>query len=263
MNRGSRNDPCHCGSGKKYKKCCLATDAARVTQLDAAVVDVYRPAALPITNNRFVPAIACLKENDKDKEQDKQTDDECLFVLVRASRPLDELAAIDEAGFDLDSLPDAADGVVGPGCLRYLDKIGYRTMPGIGLDSLKFFSEEESEGEICEYCGHVHPVDDDSFDNEEKHYREFDDEEIETNSAGMVEFIQRLASIPIEKLNTLEVADTLVRLCESGFTREEALVMVLETMMEEVKRVTESGGSEPDVTHFASALARLPEGSTE
>ncbi len=25
MNIG-RNDPCHCGSGKKYKKCCLAKD---------------------------------------------------------------------------------------------------------------------------------------------------------------------------------------------------------------------------------------------
>ncbi|MCA9008651.1 MAG: SEC-C domain-containing protein, partial [Planctomycetaceae bacterium] len=23
-----RNDPCHCGSGKKYKKCCLASDLA-------------------------------------------------------------------------------------------------------------------------------------------------------------------------------------------------------------------------------------------
>lgn len=26
-----RNDPCHCGSGKKYKKCCAATDQARLT----------------------------------------------------------------------------------------------------------------------------------------------------------------------------------------------------------------------------------------
>ena len=24
-----RNDPCPCGSGKKYKKCCLAEDEAR------------------------------------------------------------------------------------------------------------------------------------------------------------------------------------------------------------------------------------------
>lgn len=25
-----RNDPCHCGSNKKYKKCCLATDLSQV-----------------------------------------------------------------------------------------------------------------------------------------------------------------------------------------------------------------------------------------
>ena len=24
-----RNEPCHCGSGKKYKRCCLDTDASR------------------------------------------------------------------------------------------------------------------------------------------------------------------------------------------------------------------------------------------
>jgi hypothetical protein len=26
--RPGRNDPCHCGSGKKYKQCCLEKDAA-------------------------------------------------------------------------------------------------------------------------------------------------------------------------------------------------------------------------------------------
>jgi hypothetical protein len=33
-----RNDPCHCGSGKKYKQCCLAKDeaAARVARAKAA-----------------------------------------------------------------------------------------------------------------------------------------------------------------------------------------------------------------------------------
>ena len=25
-----RNDPCHCGSGRKYKKCCLEKDAGRL-----------------------------------------------------------------------------------------------------------------------------------------------------------------------------------------------------------------------------------------
>jgi hypothetical protein len=33
-----RNDPCHCGSGKKYKQCCLGTDEekARVARAKAA-----------------------------------------------------------------------------------------------------------------------------------------------------------------------------------------------------------------------------------
>lgn len=31
-----KNDPCHCGSGNKYKKCCLAKDdAARIAELNA------------------------------------------------------------------------------------------------------------------------------------------------------------------------------------------------------------------------------------
>ena len=31
-----RNDPCHCGSGKKYKKCCLAKDDAAESKEVAA-----------------------------------------------------------------------------------------------------------------------------------------------------------------------------------------------------------------------------------
>jgi len=33
-----RNEPCHCGSGKKYKQCCLAKDeaAARAARAEAA-----------------------------------------------------------------------------------------------------------------------------------------------------------------------------------------------------------------------------------
>jgi len=29
--RPGRNQPCHCGSGRKYKHCCLETDAAQAT----------------------------------------------------------------------------------------------------------------------------------------------------------------------------------------------------------------------------------------
>jgi hypothetical protein len=39
--RPGRNEPCHCGSGKKYKQCCLAKDeaAAAKARADAAAAN--------------------------------------------------------------------------------------------------------------------------------------------------------------------------------------------------------------------------------
>lgn len=41
-----RNDPCHCGSGKKYKQCCLAKDEAkeRAARAQAAEKAAREPA---------------------------------------------------------------------------------------------------------------------------------------------------------------------------------------------------------------------------
>jgi hypothetical protein len=52
--RPGRNDPCHCGSGSKYKKCCLEKDeaarvAAAATQAAAAAA---APAAAPPVDER-------------------------------------------------------------------------------------------------------------------------------------------------------------------------------------------------------------------
>jgi hypothetical protein len=241
MTKPSRNDPCPCGSGKKYKKCCLTADAARVTQLDAAVVDIFQPAAVRTGHYGFVPAIACLKETDTVE------DDKFLFTLVRASRPLPRSRAIDEAIGDLDSVPDAADDAVGPGCLRYLDKIGYRRVSEIGLDQLAFPSMENSN-DAFDYD------DDDDSDDDDI----FDGDDFEADSAEMVEFIQRLASIPVAELNTSELGETLSRLCQSGLTREEAIVTVLQALIDEIK-TEESDASAPDRARFSSALARLSE----
>lgn len=47
-----RNDPCHCGSGKKYKKCCLHEDEASPTSMtpsnDPALLESHDLADLPI-----------------------------------------------------------------------------------------------------------------------------------------------------------------------------------------------------------------------
>lgn len=38
-----RNATCHCGSGKKYKKCCLSADEANLAALRKAVASADRP----------------------------------------------------------------------------------------------------------------------------------------------------------------------------------------------------------------------------
>jgi hypothetical protein len=40
-----RNDPCHCGSGKKYKKCHLRGDEARELRVGDKVMERIREAA--------------------------------------------------------------------------------------------------------------------------------------------------------------------------------------------------------------------------
>jgi SEC-C motif len=44
--RPGRNEPCHCGSGRKYKQCCLAKDeaAASKARADAATHEASAPA---------------------------------------------------------------------------------------------------------------------------------------------------------------------------------------------------------------------------
>lgn len=52
-----RNDPCHCGSGKKYKQCCLAKDegkarAERAKAAAEAPAPAETEAAAPATKGR-------------------------------------------------------------------------------------------------------------------------------------------------------------------------------------------------------------------
>ena len=39
-----RNDPCHCGSGRKYKQCCLAKDDAASREARAKAADTLSQA---------------------------------------------------------------------------------------------------------------------------------------------------------------------------------------------------------------------------
>ncbi len=106
---------------------------------------------------------------------------------------------------------------------------------------------------------HSYEYDDEFDDDEISDQPGFDDEQIESEAADAAALIRCLPSIPVEQLDACEPADTFVLLREEGLTREEAIVMVLETM---VKEVTMPGGeSKPDATRLMSALARLAEES--
>src|SRR5277367_4096398 len=52
MAKIGRNDPCACGSGKKYKKCCMARDEAAALAA-RAVQPAVAPARLPSLANTF------------------------------------------------------------------------------------------------------------------------------------------------------------------------------------------------------------------
>ncbi len=63
--RVSRNDPCHCGSGKKYKKCCLSKDAED-TQTEFKTMYRFEPGSYGDAGN-FMPSLACLKLTQNDE----------------------------------------------------------------------------------------------------------------------------------------------------------------------------------------------------
>jgi tetratricopeptide (TPR) repeat protein len=94
MAKIGRNDPCHCNSGKKYKKCCMDSDQA------AALA--ARPAAVPARR----PSLASyVQEHD---ELDELTEASNAVVdMVQAGN----LDAAEQAAHDLLArFPDVHDG---------------------------------------------------------------------------------------------------------------------------------------------------------
>jgi hypothetical protein len=136
VEKTSRNDLCPCGSGKKYKRCCLNSDSSELARLTSASADLFRPAALALAGSSHVPAIAC----------DDEANDKFLFILARASRQMEVLEAAEEAARDLDSVPGSTPDSLGPDSLRYLYKIGYRVMPGLKLEDVELMEDLVNEG---------------------------------------------------------------------------------------------------------------------
>lgn len=81
MAKTGRNDPCHCGSGKKYKRCCSAKDEA----LASAAAQVRQAASAARTN-------ALLDEESADPFDGLDEASNAVVDMVRAGK-LDEAEA--------------------------------------------------------------------------------------------------------------------------------------------------------------------------
>ncbi len=91
--RPGRNAPCPCGSGKKYKKCCLFREAQN-EQVDFKTTYRFEAGSYGDVG-RFTPSLACLKLTARDQWQ-------YHFVLVKPdSVHADEDQATTEAEHDM------------------------------------------------------------------------------------------------------------------------------------------------------------------
>ena len=94
MAKIGRNDPCACGSGKKYKKCCMASDEAVARAVQPAAVPVRRPSGA----NYF-------QEHDEPDELTEASN--AVVDMVQAGN----LDAAEQAAHDLLArFPDVHDG---------------------------------------------------------------------------------------------------------------------------------------------------------
>jgi tetratricopeptide (TPR) repeat protein len=119
MAKPGRNDPCHCGSGNKYKKCCLAKDEAAERDLVKAQARRDQPAVahrhecaaahrLPV--NELMAEVAArlrMAEEEDAYEDELEAASNAVVQLVGAAK-LDEAEA---AARDLlVRFPDVHDG---------------------------------------------------------------------------------------------------------------------------------------------------------
>jgi tetratricopeptide (TPR) repeat protein len=89
MGKHGRNNPCHCGSGQKYKRCCLPKDEAAAA--------ASRPAPPPVR----------LPDVPEDIADDLDAASNCVLPLIKAGK-LDEA---EKAARDLlERFPEVHDG---------------------------------------------------------------------------------------------------------------------------------------------------------
>ncbi len=69
-NKTGRNDPCPCGSGKKYKQCCMQKPKATATSMmglkkKISAKLISQPKPIDLMERTFGPAIASIEQQEQ------------------------------------------------------------------------------------------------------------------------------------------------------------------------------------------------------
>jgi tetratricopeptide (TPR) repeat protein len=104
MARTGRNDPCPCGSGKKYKRCCLEEHQAAEHEALAAAAAGPEPQALPIPSSAVFEGDEYFGDDEADE---LATASNAVLDLIQAGRFDDAEKAAQDL---LERFPDVHDG---------------------------------------------------------------------------------------------------------------------------------------------------------
>jgi hypothetical protein len=228
MQRISRNDPCPCGSGKKYKKCCLG----KATALPPIIGDSSVAGAYEIADDQFVPAIACVDEATGD----------CEFVIARVDqRIFDSDDAAEVADDDLNvALMSAAESGDRRATARSLQQRGYVEVEAAGLEDIITFDSTES------------------FQDLNNDFEDADDPFDETPFEELQDRLVLAVEQQIQQQRPPETRRAFVRLRRAGVPRLDAIDMLADVLLDALlKDISE--GSSPKTPTYIESLNRLPD----
>jgi len=231
MTKGpARNDPCRCGSGKKYKKCCMRKEHAAPVPTPAPPGEYrFGPGSYGTPGDGFFPAIACLKSVGAD-EWDYH------FLLVNPGEHLGDQGAADaQAEHDL-NMAFAEKQRTG------LDLIVAKELRSAGYVSVNHFEvipdDEPGMG--------WRPASDEPQGNEELGY----DPQAQQMILEVVENQLRDNDPP-------ETRETLARLLQEGHTQRQAKKLIAILVASEIYHML-NDQRKFDQDGYIAALRRLP-----
>jgi hypothetical protein len=135
-----RNDPCPCGSGKKYKKCCANTQPAAAEPSSPGKVR-FEPGSYGGPGEAYVPSILCQKRVSETEWGDH-------FVLANPTAPQDDHdSAVAQAETDLaEAFATKQNGGTDADLAMSLKKKGYMSITGFKIIGRKGDAEQKHGG---------------------------------------------------------------------------------------------------------------------